>query len=215
MSISKQKTSKGKGKENKSTAIRIKKNVLDNLKQEAKLKMEDVDTLVNQILRSHIQWHKLAKKARLAYISKDLMAKTIDYLSDEQVIQMTEEFCKQRFMDIIHMVREENTFACFMNALCLWLDESAFNYRVERINNFGSSSSGRDSGHINNDNNDNNDGNNSKDCIKVYKIYFDMGRKWSLYFKTMMEIAFEHYKITDAEVKMTDNTVILKIKSKH
>ena len=208
MSISKQKTSKGKGKENKSTAIRIKKNVLDNLKQEAKLKMEDVDTLVNQILRSHIQWHKLAKKARLAYISKDLMAKTIDYLSDEQVIQMTEEFCKQRFMDIIHMVREENTFACFMNALCLWLDESAFNYRVERNNNCDGGSGDSGGGHDDNED-------NSKGSIKVYTIYFDMGRKWSLYFKTMMEIAFEHYKITDAEVKMTDNTVILKIKSKH
>lgn len=33
------------------------------------------------------------------------MAKTIDHLSDEQVIQMTEEFCKKRLVDIIHMLR--------------------------------------------------------------------------------------------------------------
>ena len=196
MSISKQKISEERSKENRSTAIRIKKNVLDDLKQEAEQKMEDVDTLVNQILRSHIQWHKLAKKARLAYISKDLMVKTIDHLSDEQVIQMTHDFSKQRLMDIMHMLREENTFSCFMNTLCLWLDESAFNYRVERNNNGGNKD-------------------NKNDSIKIYKIHFDMGIKWSLYFKTMMELVFEHYKIADAEVKMTDNTVILKIKSKH
>jgi hypothetical protein len=157
------------------------------------MKMEDVNTLVNQILKSHIRWHNLAKKSRLAYISKDLMTKTIDHLSDEQVIQMTHEFSKQRLLDIIHMLREENTFSCFMNTLCLWLDESAFNYRVESNNN----------GEQNDDN---------KDSIKIYKIHFDMGRKWSLYFKTMMELVFEYYKVKDAEVKMTNNTIILKIK---
>src|SRR5690348_16555042 len=105
MSTSRQKRREEKSKENKSTAIRIKKTVLDELKQEAEQKMEDVNTLINQILTSHIQWHKLAKKSRLAYISKDLMAKTIDHLSDDQIIQMTYEFSKQQYVDIMHMLR--------------------------------------------------------------------------------------------------------------
>lgn len=193
MPISEQKIREKKHKENRNTAIRIKKNVFDDLKQEAEQKMEDVDTLVNQILRSHIHWHKLAKKARLAYISKDLMAKTIDHLSDEQVIQMTQEFSTQRHMDIMHMLKEENTFAGFMNTLCLWLDESAFNYIVESNNSGGQNDDDRGS-------------------IKVYKINFEMGRKWSLFFKTLMSLVFEHYKVRDSEVKMTDNTIILKIK---
>ncbi|MGN6351046.1 MAG: hypothetical protein ACTHL3_06235 [Candidatus Nitrosocosmicus sp.] len=193
MSIPRQKIREEKSKENKSTAIKIKTTVLDELKQEAEQKVEDVNTLVNQILTSHIQWHKLAKKSRLVYISKDLMAKTIDYLSDEQIIQMTYEFSKQRFMDIMHMLREENTFACFMDTLCLWLDASGFHYRIE-TNNISSHS--------------------DDDVIKVYKIHFDMGRKWSLFFKTLMALTFEHYKTTDVEVKMTDNIVILKIKRK-
>ncbi len=192
MSIPRQKIREEKSKENKSTAIRIKTTVLNELKQEAEQKMEDVNTLVNQILISHIQWHKLAKKSRLVYISKDLMAKTIDHLSDEQIVQMTCEFSKQRFMDIIHMLREENTFACFMDTLCLWLDASGFHYRIET--------------------NDICSNNDNDDTIKIYKIYFDMGRKWSLFFKTLMALAFEYHKTTYAEVKMTDNAVILKIK---
>ena len=186
MSIPRQKIREEKFKENKSTAIRIKKTVLDDLKQEAEQKMEDVNTLVNQILTSHIQWHKLAKKSRLVYISKDLMAKTIDHLSDEQIIQMTCEFSKQRFMDIMHMLREENTFACFMDTLCLWLDESGFNYIRERNND-----------------------------VNIYKIYFNMGRKWTLFFKTIMELAFEHFKVKDSEIKMTNNAVFLKIKREY
>jgi hypothetical protein len=64
-----------------------------------------------------------------------------------------------------------------MNVLCLWLEESGFNYIIKRNNH-----------------------------TKVYKINFDMGRKWSLYFKTQMEIIFEHYKVKDAEVKTTETT---------
>ncbi|MGN6629123.1 MAG: hypothetical protein ACTHKJ_04510, partial [Candidatus Nitrosocosmicus sp.] len=141
---------------------------------------------VNQILKSHIQWHKLAKKTRLAYISKDLMTKTIDHLTDEQVIQMTNTFFKDHFVDIIHMISKENTISSLMNAICLWFDESGFNYIIERKND-----------------------------VDIYKIYFDMGRKWSLFFKTRMELVFEHFKVKDSEVKMTNNAVILKIKKEY
>ena len=39
-----------------------------------------------------------------------------------------------------------------------------------------------------------------------------MGRKWSLYLKTQMQLVFEHFNIKNAESEMTDNIVILKIK---
>ena len=173
-------------KSNRKPSFKIENAFLEELSKEAEQKMEDVNTLVNQILKSHIRWHNLAKKSRLAYISKDLMTKTIDHLSDEQVIQMTHEFSKHRLADIMIMLRDGNNFQCYLDALCLWLDESGFNYRIES----------------------NNDAN-------IYKIHFDMGRKWSLYFKTQMELVFEHFKIKHSEVKMTDNTVILKINKEY
>ena len=104
---------------------------MDELQQEAEQKMESVNTLVNQIIKSYLQWHKPAKKAGLGYLSKTLMAKSINHLTDEQVIKMTEEFCKQQLNDIIYMLRNENTFASFMDALCPWLDASGFTYRLE------------------------------------------------------------------------------------
>lgn len=173
-------------KNNKKPSFKIENAFLDEIQKEAEQKMEDVNTLVNQILKSHIQWHNLAKKSRLVYISKDLMTKTISYLSDEQIIQMAEEFSKQRLEDIMFMLGEENNVQCYLDALYLWLDESGFNYRIK------------------------------KDSDKeIYKIHFDMGRKWSLFFKTLMELLFEHFNVKDAEVKMTDNIVILKIKREY
>ena len=75
-----------------------------------------------------------------------------------------------------------------MDCLCSWLDASRYNYRIDNI--------------------EDNDGN-----TEVYIIQFDMGRNWSLYFKTQMDLVFEHYKITDSQCEM-DNTVVIKIKNR-
>ena len=42
-----------------------------------------------------------------------------------------------------------------------------------------------------------------------------MGRNWSLFFKTYMQLVLEYYKIKEAQCEMTDNTVIIKIKPQY
>jgi len=185
MSISKYSIKEKAKRNKKSITLSVEKAVLDELQQEAEQKMESVNTLVNQIIKSYLQWHKPAKKAGLGYLSKTLMAKSINHLTDEQVIKMTEEFCKLQLNDILYMLRNENTFASFMDGLCPWLDASGFTYRLES---------------------------NDDDKTDLYKIQFDMGKKWSLHFKTRMQFVFEHYNIKNAEAEMANNTVILKIK---
>ncbi|MBA3978794.1 MAG: hypothetical protein H0X50_11495 [Nitrosopumilus sp.] len=173
-----------KGKiESESITFRIEKSILDELRSEADQKMESVNTLVNQIVKSYIQWHKPARKATLGYFPKVLMAKSMNYLTDEQVIQITEEYCNHHLKDITHMLRAANTFTAFMDALCSWLDSSGYHFRIDRCNG-----------------------------VETYVIQFDLGRKWSLFFKTQMKFVFEQFNVHDAEAKMTDNTVILEIR---
>ncbi len=82
-----------KGKiESESITFRIEKSILDELRSEADQKMESVNTLVNQIIKSYVQWHKPARNAGLGYFSKVLVAKSMDHLTDEQVVHMTEEY---------------------------------------------------------------------------------------------------------------------------
>jgi hypothetical protein len=169
--------------ESESITFRIEKPTLDDLRQEAGQKMESVNTLVNQIIKSYVHWHRPAKNAGLGYFSKVLMADLIDYLDDDQVIKMTKEYCNHRLKDITHMLKSESTFSSFMEGLCSWLELSGYRYRVDTLN-------GAD----------------------TYVIQFDMGRKWSLYFKTQMELVFEQYDIQNAEAEMTDNAVIIRIK---
>ncbi len=129
-----------------------------------------------------MQWHKPAKKAGLGYFSKVLVAKTMNYLTDEQVKQMTEEYCNHHLRDITHMLRSAHTFLSFMDGLRSWLDSSGHHFRID-----------------------------SSDGTDTYVIQFDLGRKFSLYFKTQMKLVFEHFNVQNAEAEMTDNTVILRI----
>src|SRR6476660_8888888 len=175
MSISKYSIKEKAKRNKKSITLSVEKAVLDELQQEAEQKMKSVNTLVNQIIQSYLQWHKPAKKAGLGYLSKDLMARSMNHLNDEQIIKMTEEFCNHQIDDIIYMLSDDNTFASFMDILGHWLDASGFNYRIDR---------------------------NDADNTHTYIIYFNMGRKWSLHFKTRMQRVFEHYDIKDAEAEM-------------
>jgi hypothetical protein len=182
--------SKKKSEKSESITFRMEKTVLDELRKEAGQRMESINTLVNQIIISYLQWHKPAKQAGLGYISKALMSKTINHLTDEQVVQMTKEFYNNQLKDITFMLRTEKTFSSFMKGLCVWLDASGYNYRIDSS------------------------GDNDGDDTEVYVIQFDMGKNWSLYFKTQMELAFEHYKITDSQCEMTNNIVVIKIKNR-
>lgn len=178
---------KNDAKENiksESITLRIEKLILDELRSEADQRMESVNTLVNQIIKSYIQWHKPAKKAGLGYFSKVLLAKSMNHLTDEKVIQITEEFCNHHLKDISNMLRTSNTFPSFMSGLRSWLDSSGYNFRYDISNG-----------------------------IDIYVIQFDLGRNFSLYFKTQMQLVFRQFNLKNAEAEMTDNTVILRIGS--
>jgi hypothetical protein len=171
--------------ESDTITFRIEKSMLDDLRQESEQTGISVNSLVNQIIKSYIQWHKPAKKAGIGHFSKVFHAKMISSFSEEQVIKMSEEFCKHNFSDISNMLRTESSFSLLMDKFCSWLDVSGFQYRFDRVNN-----------------------------TDTYVIQFDMGRNWSLYIKTCMQITFERYGMKSAQCVMTDNALMIKFDRK-
>jgi hypothetical protein len=87
---------KGKSDGNESITFRIGKPILDELRQEAEHKLKSVNTLVNQIIKLYITWHKPAKQAGIGYFDKVLVSDIINLLSDEQIVQIAEQYCKNR-----------------------------------------------------------------------------------------------------------------------
>jgi hypothetical protein len=172
--------------ESETITFRIEKLLLDELRQESEQAGNSINTLINQLVKDHLQWHKPAKKAGLGYFSKIFLSRILDSLTEEQVIKTTKEFCKHNLFEISNMLRIKTTMSSFMDEYCTWLNASGFNYRLDKI-----------------------------DDLDVYVIQFDMGRKWSLYTKIAMQFVFEHYGERNAQCEMNNNLVIIKIKSNY
>ena len=79
---------KGKSEKNESITFRIGKPVLDERRQEVEHKLKSVNTLVNQIIKTYVSWHKTAKQAGIGYFDKVLVSDMINLLSDEQLVQL-------------------------------------------------------------------------------------------------------------------------------
>ena len=171
--------------ESDTITFRLEKSILDELRQESEQTGISVNSLVNQIIKCYIQWHKPAKKAGIGHFSKVFHAKMISSFSEEQVIKISEDFCKHYFSDISNMLRTESSFSLLMDKFCNWLDISGFPYRLDSL-----------------------------DGTHTYVIQFDMGRNWSLHIKTCMQIIFERYGMKNAQCEMTDNAIMIKYNRK-
>jgi hypothetical protein len=107
----------------------------------------------------------------------------VNLLSDEQIVQMAEQYCKHRLEDIAYMLNSDSSFSSYMKGTLSWLEASGFSYKY-----------------------------NGNEDFNTLVIQFDMGRKWSLYFKSYMQQVLEHYGKTSSQCEMTENTIVVKVK---
>src|SRR3954452_10534728 len=98
-----------------SITFRIGKPILDDVHQEAEHKLSSVNTLVNQIIKLYVNWHKPAKQTGFGYFDTELICDVMNLLTDEQIIQMTELYCKRRLKDIAYMLNNENSFSSYID----------------------------------------------------------------------------------------------------
>ena len=180
------KYSKAKSEGSESITFRIGKPILDDLRQEAEHKLKSINTLVNQIIKLYIIWHKPAKQSGYGYFDNVLISNIINLLSEEQIVKMTEQYCKNRLKDMAYMLNSENTFSSYIEGTLSWLEASGFQYKYT---------------------------NNNHGDYTTLVIQFDMGKNWSLFFKTYMHYVLEYYHIIDSECDLTENTVIIKTRN--
>ncbi|SRR5215203_1682322 len=174
----------GKGKiESECITFRIERNILEELRQESNEKAESINTLVNQIFRQYVKWHNPASKTGFMYWSIALLTRMIDFLTNEEVVELAEHYVKNELKGIMRMIGQEYTVSSFLDGFLTWLRVSSIRYK-----------------HMSNENVD--------DCA----IYLNMGRKWSIWFENYLQFVFEDLKEKNVELEVTDNTVSFKLK---
>jgi len=176
-----QKTHQGKVSE--SITLRFDKAILDELRVESEQKMESVNTLLNQIVKSYIHWHKPSKIAGLIYINKFLYKDIVEQLPDNTVNAIADVYAKHYFMDTIRMFDGIPSVTFYIDYLLKWLEISGFNYRVDE---------------------------EESDAVTI-KIQLDLGLKFSQFICAKIKSILETLKQTDVKVEYSDHIVMVRI----
>ena len=166
-----------------SITLRFDKAILNELRDESEQNMESVNTLLNQIVKSYIKWHKPAKIAGLIYVNKFLYRDIVEQLPDETLREIADNYARHYFMDTIAMFDGNSSVSFYIHYLLTWLKISGFNYRLDEEN---------------------------KDHVTI-KIQSDLGLKFSKYISTKITNILKTLKETDVKVECTDHIVIVQI----
>jgi hypothetical protein len=162
--------------------FRLSTEKLNRLRGVSEAKNVSLNTLVNQIIKAHLDWHSMAADAKLYYLPKLFLVRLIEQLTEEQIREVARDTAKNDLVEISLFLRGGFSIASMSNITETWLRISQMPYRFE-IN-----------------------GDSSKIVID-----HDMGYKYSYLIKEIaryiMEVALE----VRMSCEITDNTVVLKL----
>jgi hypothetical protein len=162
--------------------FRLSKEKLNQLRKVSEAKNVTPNTLVNQIINAHLNWHSRAAHAKLYYLPKSFLIRLINELTEEELYELARETAKNDLVDISLFLRGGFTMTSLSNIAETWLRIAQMPYRCE-INGDG--------------------------CKII--IEHDMGLKYSYLIKEisryLLEVAFE----AKSSCNITENIVIIKL----
>ena len=162
--------------------FRIPSSSITQLREESKKKQVSLNTLVNQIIKDHLDWHANAALAGFFYVPRPTFSRLVDHLTEKEISELASIIAK-RDMDIGLLLRGEYTLSTFLNILENYSRISSFAYKHEVANE-----------------------------VHNFIIQHDMGRNYSFFVKEIFQDIFqESFKIR-LDFTITDNTVRFKFR---
>lgn len=162
--------------------FRITSERLGHLHKESAAKNITLNTLVNQIIKEHLDWHGLATQAKLYYLPKSFLIRIINQLKEDQLRELAQDTAKNDLVDISLFLKGGFSIASLSNIAETWLRIAKMPYRYEI---------------------------NGNTCRII--IEHDMGYNYSFLIKEItryiLEVAFE----TQTSCNFTDNTVVIEL----
>ena len=127
-------TSTTRGK-SESVTFRIESEALRKLRREAGQKDISTNTLVNKLIKDHLNWHSNAAKAGFIPVRRPFISKIIKYLPEQEIISLAEYMTKTTNKDSILLMKNEYTIKSVLDLLESWIKISDYPYRHEETNN--------------------------------------------------------------------------------
>ena len=156
------------------------------LRREAGQKDISTNTLVNQLIKDHLNWHSNAARAGFMSVRRPFISKIIKYLPEQEIISLAEYVAGTTNKDSILLMRKEYTIKSALDFIESWIKISDFPYRHEERN--------------------------SDDNKHSYIIQHDMGMKVSIYLASLYQFLFDKLgQNKRIEFDKTENTLAFTI----
>lgn len=175
-------TTKRRKSATEGVTFRLPSENLEQLYREAETRQISVNTLVNQIINEHLDWHLYAAQAKLYYVPKPFISRVLERFTEQQLSDLAEASANKDFVDIGLLLRGEFTISSFLSILENWSRISDIPYRTEE-----------------------------DETAQKIIIEHNMGPKYSYLFKEIYRRLLENAFDTKTQFDITDNTIVLTI----
>jgi hypothetical protein len=162
--------------------FRIPSIILNKLKDESETKRISLNTFANQIFKEHLEWHSQTSHANLFYTPGPFTIRLINELSDDQIIRIAKDTAKKDLVDIMLVLTGKVGFESLLEVLENW----------SRIDSSPIK-------HVKDE--------RSHTIITQHNA----GGRYSLFSQQVFRTLFEEVLELKADIKVTDNTIILKV----
>jgi hypothetical protein len=144
------------------TTFRLNEEFMKNVQVEAENKMLNMNTMIVQILKSFVEWNQFEPLSGMVHIPKPVLREIFNKKSDKEIIDMTESIGKNAIYNTILFIKGKKD----LNAFLSWIETEMNNHSLNIR-------------HI------------IEGEIHKYIIKHDLGYRFSLYYKTIIESIFK------------------------
>jgi hypothetical protein len=148
-------------KETTTVTFRINTNIMSLLHTETEQKNISLNSLIVKILNEYVEWEQYKNKIGLVCLPKPVVSELFQRMTDDEVIALAENIGKRAMLDVAQFMKNISDIDSFLN----WFETRMQNSSVQVIR-----------------------------TVRNNTVYFalkhDLGMKWSLYYKTILESIF-------------------------
>lgn len=153
--------------------------ILGRLKQESVEKDLSLNTLVNQILRLHVDWYSNASNAGFLPIRRVTIQKFLERYEEDELYQIGQDIAKETNKDLVLLMRERFDIENALHVFESWMKASNYPYRHTITGS----------------------------THKIV-VHHDMGTKWARYLSGVFAGVLELFGVRDVQFDYTQCTLI-------
>jgi len=173
--------------------LRLDKEIELRLRSEADSQDTSINAITNKALRRYVEWNAFEHKSGMIPVSAPVLIELLHRISDEEIVNIAKTAGKDAARDITLLTKGK-------------IDADSFiSWFLARMKNCSAIEEIKDSRMISN-------GNDIRHSSRTYVLKHQLGYKWSLFHKTVLESIFHEILTTPIETKITDCILMFRIK---